>query len=113
MTKREFLTMVVEKDITDEVLQYAQDELKKMDFRNANRKPSKAKLEKEAQDEIDRKRILDYLLTCDQPVSLKEIINSLDLDYSIQKVSALISPYKNDGTIIRTVIKKIAYYSLA
>lgn len=113
MTKREFLINVTEGQLTKEMCDYAMAELEKMDERNANRKPSKAKLEREAQDEIDRKRIFDYLLTCNQPVSLKEIINALSFDYSIQKVSALIAPYRADGTVVRTVIKKIAYYSLA
>lgn len=115
MTKRDFLVMIINRELTEEVINYAKDEIEKINYRNANRKPSKTKIEKEDQNKRDTQRIYDILLASNTPLSIKEIIaqdNTL-ADYSTQKISALLKPLKDENKVVRTLIKKVAYYSIA
>ena len=113
MTKREFLMMVVEKNITDEVLTYAQDEIEKMDERNANRKPSKAQVEKKAEDETKRVRLLEILRNSIEPMTSFQLIEVSGFEVKPQKITALLTPLVADGKVVKTVVKKKTYYSIA
>ena len=63
-----------------------------------------------------RSAILEYLGTVDKArISdvTKGVNDILDTDYTSNKVSAQMTKLKNEGTVVRTVEKKIAYFSLA
>lgn len=113
MTKREFLMMVVEKNITDEVLAYAQDEIEKMDDRNKNRKPSKAQIEKKTEDEAKRTTLLEILRNSVEPMTSFQLIEVSGFEVKPQKITALLTPLVADGKVVKTVIKKKTYYSIA
>lgn len=62
-----------------------------------------------------RSAILEYLDTVDKArISdvTKGVNDILDTDYTSNKVSAQMTKLKNEGTVVRTVEKKIAYFSL-
>jgi anaerobic ribonucleoside-triphosphate reductase len=117
MTKREFLTMIINGTVNEETINYAKDEIEKMDDRNKNRKPSKKVTERKQQDEIDRELILEFLRKSIEPMKTSDIIESIesfkDKEYKVQKITALITPLVKEGKVIKTVIKKGTYYSIA
>lgn len=62
-----------------------------------------------------RNAILEYLDTVDNArisVVTKGVNDILGTDYTSNKVSAQMTKLKNEGTVVRTVDKKIAYFSL-
>ena len=62
-----------------------------------------------------RTAILEYLGTVDKArISdvTKGVNDILGTDYTSNKVSAQMTKLKNEGTVVRTVDKKIAYFSL-
>ena len=62
-----------------------------------------------------RTAIVEYLGTVDKArISdvTKGVNDILDTDYTSNKVSAQMTKLKNDGTVVREVEKKIAYFSL-
>lgn len=61
MTMRVFLENVIGGNLTDEVKEFAQGRLTALDEKNANRKVSKAQLEKQAKDAELRTRILNLM----------------------------------------------------
>ena len=75
---------------------------------------SGTKAEKPENAEI-RNAIIEYLGTIDNArisVVTKGVNDILGTDYTSNKVSAQMTKLKNEGTVIRTVDKKIAYFSL-
>lgn len=75
---------------------------------SASGKPSKTQVENEAH----RNAIIELLKTAENPMTVTEI--SVALGLSQNKTSALITPIKveNGGCITRTVVKKVAYFSI-
>lgn len=73
MTKREFLTAVVNADISDELTQYASEEISKLDAVNAKRresdKPTKAALEAAAA----RESIINFVMRSEDAVDAETI----------------------------------------
>ena len=62
-----------------------------------------------------RNAILEYLDTVDNArisVVTKGVNDILGTDYTSNKVSGQMTKLKNEGTVVRTVDKKIAYFSL-
>lgn len=62
-----------------------------------------------------RNAIIEFLDTVDNArisVITKGVNDILGTDYTSNKVSAQMTKLKNEGTVIRTVEKKIAYFSL-
>lgn len=84
MTKREFLEMVINGSVSDEVKDFAKSEIDKMNARNAKRAstPSKKAIANEP-----IKAEISNLLT-DEPKTASEIAHELNI--SVQKCSALL-----------------------
>lgn len=62
-----------------------------------------------------RNAIIEFLDTIDNArisVVTKGVNDILGTDYTSNKVSAQMTKLKNEGTVVRTVDKKIAYFSL-
>lgn len=109
MTKREMFEAIVNGNVTEEVIAMAQNEIVKMDERNAKRKnsPSKTALANEP-----IKAQIKSILT-DEPHTASEIANTVGI--STQKASALLRQI--DGlTITEVKVKgkgKVKGYALA
>ena len=84
------------------------------DRKEKSTRKSGTKAEKPENADI-RGAILEYLGTVDKArISdvTKGVNDILDTEYTSNKVSAQMTKLKNDGTVVREVEKKIAYFSL-
>lgn len=90
------------------------DVIEFLEDRKAKSVKSGTKAEKPENADI-RNAILEYLDTVDKArISdvTKGVNDILNTDYTSNKVSAQMTKLKNEGTVVRTVEKKIAYFSL-
>lgn len=85
-----------------------------LEDRLAKSKKNSTKTEKPENADI-RTAILDVLANGKARISdiTKGVNSILDSDYSSNKVSAQVTILKNEGTVVRTVEKKIAYFEVA
>lgn len=108
MTRREFLEMVIEGKVTDEMKDFANSEITKMNDRNAKRKASPSK--KAIANEAIKAKIVEVLT--DEPKTAREIADEVII--STQKASALLRQI--DGlTVTEVKIKgkgKVKGYSI-
>ena len=76
---------------------------------------SKAEEARILENENIRTAIVDFLANGKARVSdiTKGVNDILDTEYTSNKVSAQMTKLKNDGTVVREVDKKIAFFSLA
>ena len=113
MTKREFLNMVVTGVINEEMVDFATEELEKMNERNENRKTSKAVTAKKEANKALTAVLLEALAVADKAVTIEEIktVEAFG-ELSTQKIASLLSPLVKDGTVKKTFIKKKAYFSV-
>lgn len=112
--KVEGFTLADAKEFLDERI--AITEKKNASGGNADRKPTKTQLENEG----IKESILEFLQTCDKPVTIGEIGKALGIE-SCQKVSALVSQMLTirkgevnpEGQVVRSEVKGKAYFALA
>ena len=115
MTKREFFEAVMAVEGIDAELKlFAEQEVAKMNERNAKRKNSPSK--KSVENEPIKGHIVDLLRAYDEPVVASEIAEKVEI--STQKASALCRQLVNDGTLKSEEVKvkgkgKVKGYSLA
>lgn len=115
MTKREMfaeLTKVVNgAEVTnkEELLNFIAHEVELLNKKNSRSgKPTKTQVENE---EIKTK-IFEVLSTSNKPMTVTQLLATEELSgLSNQKVSALLTQLRKDDKIVRTVEKKVAYYS--
>lgn len=101
MTQRDFLTEVINGNLTDEVLDFAAEWKRKIEEKNAKRReqPSKTQLENA---ELEGK-IRDFLFTTDDPLTTSEIAAQFDL--STQKIAPRMAAIVAAGEAKETTIK--------
>lgn len=102
MTTREFLTTITSMpNISDELKEYARDELKKLDKRNAARaaKPTKAQKENEP----IKEEIVKFLTEKGGFHTASEVMEVCEI--SVQKASALCRQLVEEGTLTVQEIK--------
>lgn len=116
MTKREFLMAVIEKVDDAELKLYAEQEIEKMNERNAKRKNSPSK--KSVENEPIKAKIVEYLGRSEELdfATASEIANEVEI--SVQKASALCRQLVECGTLKAEEVKvkgkgKVKGYSLA
>ena len=97
MTMRTFLQAVIANEITDNIIAYAENEIKKLDEKNDKKRKTKSKNQK-ANDEL-KEMILDFMAentTYTSPEIVKYLNDSLETTeenaLSTQKISALMRP---------------------
>lgn len=97
-----------DKDV-DVLTKFVENEIALLDKRSANKTATKTQVENEGIKAL----ILDTLIEIDKPVTISEMQTfSADLaKYTNQKLSALLTQMKADGTVIKTVEKKKSYFS--
>ena len=102
LTKRDVLNYMINTYANDEmVVAYAQHEIELLDNKKAN-----ATMSKTQKENVELKQIIVDTLTELQAVNEK--LGAL----SNQKVSALLTQLVNEKSIVRTVDKKVAYFSV-
>ena len=101
MTKREFFVTVMEKVDDAELKLFAEQEIAKMDERNAKRKNSPSK--KSIENEPIKEKIVEYLDGHDEFATASEIAEKIEI--SVQKASALCRQLVESGTLTSEEIK--------
>lgn len=116
MTKREFLMAVIAKVEDAELKLFAEQEIEKMDERNAKRKNSPSK--KSLENEPIKAKIVEYLGREDELdfATASEIANEVEI--SVQKASALCRQLVESGVLASEEVKvkgkgKVKGYSVA
>ena len=89
---------------------FVENEIALLDKRAANKTATKTQKENEGIKSL----ILDTLTEIDKPVTISEMqAFSADLAvYTNQKLSALLTQMKSEGTVVKTVEKKKSYFSV-
>lgn len=112
MTKREFLNTVIATIDNEEVKAFAEKEIAMLDKKNATRssKPTKTQIENE-----QIKFNLIEVMT--EPMTVSTITKAyneyFNTSYSVNKFTALVTQMKKNNTLLREVVKGVAYYSVA
>ena len=95
MTKREFFTAVKENEtLTEEIRNYAEAEISKLDAANESRRNARA--EKAEENSKLAQKIYDEVLT-EEPVTATQLGETLGMSY--QKVATLLRKFVEDGTV--------------
>lgn len=116
MTSREFFNAVIEGNITDEIKDFAKSQIEKLDSKNAKRKSTDSKTQKE------NKAIKTSLLATMEKdkVYIASEVAGMEIDgiTSTQKASALLRQLVEEGKLVSEEVKvkgkgKIKGYKLA
>lgn len=109
MTKREMYTKIATVCANDqEIVDFVNHEIELLNKKNsAAKKPSKTQIANEG----IKDQILDVLKGSDAPMTATQIADGLGL--SVNKVSALLTQLKEDNSVIRSVDKRKAYFTVA
>lgn len=96
---------------TDEILNFCDHEIELLSKKSSSgAKPTKIQIENEGH----KDNILDILAENDKPMTISDLMEDSRLEgLKNQRVSALVTQLKKDGLVIRTEVKKKAYFSLA
>ena len=103
MTKREFLTAVANTNISDELTQYASEEISKLDAVNAKRresdKPTKASLEAAAA----RERIISFVMKLSEPADAAFIAEGAGVTNG--QVPSALRALVTEGKVEKSIVK--------
>lgn len=116
MTSREFFTAVIEGKINDEIKEFAQLQIEKLDSKNAKRKTTESKTQKENK---DIKISLLATMEKDKVYTASEVAGmEIEGITSTQKASALLRQMVETGTLTSEEVKvkgkgKVKGYRLA
>lgn len=94
----------------DELINFVNHEIELLDKKNSAKssKPTKAQIENAG----IKDAILEVLTMADKPMTATEVMKSLDGDYSLNKVSALLTQMaRTDKSVERTEVKGKAYFA--
>ena len=117
VTKRERFAQLMEivnasqVENIDELVAFIEHEVELLDKKNSRSgKPTKVQLANES----IKEQIVSVLERIGKPVTVTQLLTEDEFtDLSNQKMSALLKQLREGGTVVRTVEKKVAYYSLA
>lgn len=107
-TNREFLEAVIAETANADIKAFALASIDKLDTKNANRKSSKAALDKIAENDVIKAAILDILTVSGSVMSAAQLtaavtdkgIKAADgKDYSTQKISSLATQLADEGEL--------------
>ena len=116
VTKRERFSQLMEivkasnVENSAELVAFIEHEVELLTKKNSRSgKPTKTQVE----NETIKNTILDTLQTIGKPVTVTQLLATDELDgLSNQKVSALLTQLRKSGEVVRTIEKKVAFYSL-
>ena len=113
MTKRDMFVLLRDRVSDDaDLVAFIDHEIELLNRKTtAERKPTKTQLE----NKVLQAEIIEFLTAADTPKTIKEIqagVESL-AEASNQKMTHLLTPLVNDGTLIKTYEKKTPFFSVA
>jgi hypothetical protein len=104
---------VAEVSANTEMVEFLTHQIELLDSRKGSSKPTKTQVENKAIKEA----IYAVLSESETPMRVKDMLTDSRLsDYSSSKITALLRqmlPDTGDGRVIKTVEKKVSYFSLA
>lgn len=117
VTKRERFAQLMEivnasqVENSAELVSFIEHEVELLNKKNSRSgKPTKTQVANES----IKAQIVSVLERVERPMTVTQLLAESELaDLSNQKVSALLTQLRESGTVVRTVEKKVAYYSLA
>lgn len=118
MTNREFLTAIANSSLSDELTTYANEQIAKLDMRNAARKekqsskPSKTAIENEP----IKASIMEFLSTQSEPMIAADIAENVGI--TTAKASSLLRQLGEVGKVVKSEVKipkkgKVNGYSIS
>lgn len=112
MTKREMFAAIMNRVADDaEMTAFLQKEIDLLEKRASNKKPTA----KQKENEVFKAEILDMLQREDTPMTVSEIRENVPsvAQLTTQRISAMLTALVKDEKVVRTYIKKVAYFSRA
>ena len=105
MTNREFYNAVIEGNVTDEMIQFAQDAIAQLDHTNEVRRARIAEkaVEKAAEKEPIRKAL--FAVVSDEPKTATMLIEEAGLELKPQSVPSLLKPFVEAGEVEKVDVK--------
>ena len=102
---REFLNAVIEANVNEEITEYAQAEIVKLDETNAKRreKAAEKRVEKEAEKAPIRQAIMDVMTS--EPQTASTLIAAAGLDIKPQSIPSLLKGLVENGTLVKVDVK--------
>lgn len=93
------------------IADFCDHEIELFDKKHSSRKPTKTQVENEGH----KAKIIEVLTALDHPATIKEIqAEAPELsEFSTSKMSALLTALIKAGTVERTLIKRVAHFSMA
>ena len=110
VTKREMFEQIMGiEGVTPEIVEFCEHEIELLNRkRTSERKPTKTQIENEGY----KTAILAILEKAEKPMTISEIMQGEGLEgLKNQRVSAIVTQLKNAGLVVRTEIKKVAYFA--
>jgi len=112
MTKKEMFAHIATVNAQDsEIVEFCNKEIEMLEARKASKKPS----QKQRDNVVHIETIKGILAEAEAPMSIPEIRGADEtlIGFSSQKISALLKKLVDDGSVIKSMDKKVAYFSLA
>lgn len=116
MTKREMFSAILainEVAENAEMVEFLNHQIDLLDSRKRSDKPTA----KQTENESIKNLICEVLGSAETPMRVKDLISTDALaDYSSSKITALLRqmlPDVGDGRVVKTIEKKVSYFSLA
>jgi len=107
MTYVDALNVAIETVADEEVIEKLTALKAQMGKKRTSTKPTKTQVENEG----IKANILETLT--DEGVTVKTLLGELAGDYTSQKISALLRQLVAEGKVVKTIEKKVSYFSLA
>lgn len=111
MTKKDYFKQIKELVVGNVDLEnFINHELELLEKKSSSKAPTKVQIENENLKEL----IVEVLSTFERPATISDIQSANDelAKLSNQKISALLTQLVNAKTVVRTIDKKKAYFSL-
>lgn len=110
MTKKEMFAHIATVCATDEaIVEFCNHEIELLGRKRSTSKPTKTQIE----NEVIKEEIVAVLEEADEKMTVGQILKALDGDYTSQKISALCRQLVNAEKLVKTIEKKVSYFSVA
>ena len=111
MTKKEMFARIATVNANDaEIVEFCNKEIELLDARKASKRPSKTQIQNAENLEV----IKEVLAEAEAPMSIAEIkgADARLVEFSSQKMSALLKKLVDNGSVVKSMDKKKAYFAL-
>ena len=111
MTKKEMFAAIREMVIDNaEMVEFIDNEIERLSRKSTSKKPTKTQIENEG----FKADILETLTRLDRPVTIAELSENCEsiAELTNQRITHMLTALRKDGKVARTMVKRIAHYSI-